>query len=874
MVELGSGYHAGLVALSVAIAVVSSFVALTVVPRIHDDTAGIRRASMWALVFGISMGAGIWSMHFIAMLAFQLPVAVRYDVSLTTLSLAIGTGFATLGVLPLRRGGKLGGARLLGMGSLMGLGIAGMHYTGMAAMRMPATMTYDTSIVAVSILIAVAASAAALWFADRLRHARVFGELGIKLPAAMAMGLAVSGMHYTGMAAMHFHPLPASAGIPAGLDTDLLVMALVVITMVAQGSVLVMVAMDESVMSLRYLLRHEENQRRLLAILPDGIVVHADDVIVYANPAACRMAGVKEGELIGRMTMDFVHPDSKDALLERMQHVMRMQQPVPLAEERLIRPDGTVLEAEIAAMPIIWDGKPAIEVVIRDISRQRQSEQEAMRLRAAIEQFPDAVFIADDEDRIIYANAACETFYGMDRDALRGEHISCLPVKDADESLYRQIRDRLNSGESWEGELHLQAAERSRAVRRMASPVSHRGKVSYHVCIDHDISEEWHLRAQMEHMQRLESLGVLAGGIAHDFNNLLTAIMGNATLAEQELPEESPALEYIEQIDAASRQAAKLCQQMLAYSGKGKFIVRPLNLSTMVEDTLGLLKASVSKHAELHCRLDKDIRAIDADEAQMQQVLMNLVINASEAIGDEHGLITITTEQKHVGRSELEQAYLDEDLPEGDYVVLEVSDTGCGMDAATREKIFDPFFTTKFTGRGLGMSAIMGIVRGHKGAISVFSEPGGGTTFQMLFPCSQSEASDAVTERTIPGWSGMGTVLVVDDERAIRRVAARMLERMGYQVIEAADGEEGVAVYRQYRDQIAAVLLDMSMPNMDGRQCFHELLRINPDVKVILSSGYNEQEATQGFAARELAGFVQKPYTLKALRGKIREVLG
>ncbi|MDQ7010231.1 MAG: response regulator [Mariprofundaceae bacterium] len=357
-------------------------------------------------------------------------------------------------------------------------------------------------------------------------------------------------------------------------------------------------------------------------------------------------------------------------------------------------------------------------------------------------------------------------------------------------------------------------------------------------------------------------------------NNLLTAIMGNATLAEQELPEDSPVPEYIEQIDAASRQAASLCQQMLAYSGKGKFVVRPLNLSTMVEDMLGLLRASISKHAELHCRLDRHIRAIDADEAQMQQVLMNLVINASEAIGEEHGLITITTKQKHVGRRELEQAYLDEDLPEGDYVVFEVSDTGCGMDAETREKIFDPFFTTKFTGRGLGMSAIMGIVRGHKGAISVFSEPGGGTTFRMLFPCSQGEVSDVAMERTIPDWRGMGTVLVVDDEQAIRRVAARMLERMGYQVIEAADGEEGVAVYRQYKNQIALVLLDMSMPNMDGRECFQELLRINPDVKVILSSGYNEQEATQSFAGTELAGFVQKPHTLKALRGKVREVLG
>jgi len=245
----------------------------------------------------------------------------------------------------------------------------------------------------------------------------------------------------------------------------------------------------------------------------------------------------------------------------------------------------------------------------------------------------------------------------------------------------------------------------------------------------------------LEHTQRLESLGVLAGGIAHDFNNLLTAILGNAGLARRRTPENSPITANLKHIEDASERAADLCKQMLAYSGKGKFIVIPINLSTLITDITKLLSISITKNVSLRTDLDAALPAIEADKAQMQQVIMNLVINASEAIAEDNGNIVIHTGVMDADASYLQTTHIDDPLPSGSYVFMEISDDGCGMDQQTQKKLFDPFFTTKFAGRGLGMSAILGIVRGHRGAIKVYSEAGKGTTFKVLFPVAAGIAS-------------------------------------------------------------------------------------------------------------------------------------
>lgn len=391
------------------------------------------------------------------------------------------------------------------------------------------------------------------------------------------------------------------------------------------------------------------------------------------------------------------------------------------------------------------------------------------------------------------------------------------------------------------------------------------------------------LEREMLHGQKLESLGVLAGGIAHDFNNILMAVMGYSELVLQNLPDYSPVRDDVKEIRKAASRAVELSKQMLAYSGKGKFVIEPINLNNLVEEMSHILDVSISKKVTLKYNFENDLPMFDGDATQIRQIIMNIITNASEAIGDKNGAISIST-----GTLVCDNAYIDainttfsdgveEPMPTGNYVYLEVSDTGCGMDAKTREKLFDPFFTTKFTGRGLGMAAVLGIVRGHKGAVKVYSEPGKGTTFKVLFKITESirkitnENNNKIF--TKDNWHGTGTILIADDEEAVCELGKRMFEMIGFKTFTAVDGQQAVDIFRDNADEIVCVILDLTMPNMSGNQAFHEIRLIRPDAKVILSSGYNEQDATQHFSGKGLSGFIQKPYSVDILLKTLREVI-
>ena len=335
--------------------------------------------------------------------------------------------------------------------------------------------------------------------------------------------------------------------------------------------------------------------------------------------------------------------------------------------------------------------------------------------------------------------------------------------------------------------------------------------------------------------------------------------------------------------DQAARRASELARQMLAYSGKGKFILDQVNLAVLAREMAHLLEVSVSKRARLECRLADHLPCFEGDVTQIRQVIMNLITNASDALGDQDGSILLSTGVQNCDRATLDQTIealrlgREQPLPEGPYVYLEVQDTGCGMDAATQKRIFDPFFTTKFTGRGLGLAAVLGIVRGHRGAITIDSQPGRGTRFRVFFPAQMAPAT-AAPRRTgdtaqIHKWRGKGTVLIADDEATIRTVAAKMLTRLGFEVLAAADGQEALDLFRLHAERIVCVLLDLTMPQLDGEQTFHEIRRIDPAIKVILCSGYSEQEAVERFVGEGLGGFLQKPYSLGALETVLKGVV-
>ncbi|HYR59022.1 MAG TPA: response regulator, partial [Chthoniobacteraceae bacterium] len=365
------------------------------------------------------------------------------------------------------------------------------------------------------------------------------------------------------------------------------------------------------------------------------------------------------------------------------------------------------------------------------------------------------------------------------------------------------------------------------------------------------------------------------GGIAHDFNNLLTGVLGNASLARMDLPADSPVQTYLAQIEVSATRAADLCKQMLAYSGKGRFVVKNIDLNALIEDTTRLLEVSISKRAVLKFQLAAGLPAVLGDATQLRQVIMNLVINASEAIGDKSGFISICSGMTRADRAYLAGAYFASDLAEGDYIYIDVADNGGGMSPEVQARIFDPFFTTKFTGRGLGLAAVLGIVRGHKGALKVFSEQGWGTTFKILLPCAEGVAEAAEAETTpAAGWRGEGRVLVVDDEETVRVTTARMFEACGFSTQLAADGREGFEQFQSANGDFALVVLDLTMPHMDGEEAFRAITEMKPDARVLLMSGFNEQEAIARFTGKGLAGFVQKPFTFPALREKLQQIFG
>ncbi len=381
------------------------------------------------------------------------------------------------------------------------------------------------------------------------------------------------------------------------------------------------------------------------------------------------------------------------------------------------------------------------------------------------------------------------------------------------------------------------------------------------------------LERQLFQSQKTESLGVLAGGIAHDFNNLLMGVLGHAGLALEQLNPLHPARRNLEAIQKAGLRAADLTRQMLAYSGRGQFVVQTLDLTSQVEEMMHLLEVSLSKTVVLNLDLHRRLPAVSADASQIQQVIMNLMINAAEAIGDASGAITLATGAQHLDTTAMGRMLVGQDAPSGFYVYLEVTDTGCGMDAETLDRIFEPFYTTKFTGRGLGLSAIMGIVRGHKGALRVYSEVGKGTTFKVLLPAAGASAEASAGPSRETAWRGSALILVVDDDETVRAVARQALEFKGFRVLEAHDGRVAVDLVEEHGGAIGLVLLDMTMPHMGGEAAFREMRLLRPDLRVILSSGYNELEAMGRFMGKGLKGFIQKPYGPRDLLAKIQGVL-
>ncbi|MBN8615076.1 MAG: response regulator [Deltaproteobacteria bacterium] len=506
---------------------------------------------------------------------------------------------------------------------------------------------------------------------------------------------------------------------------------------------------------------------------------------------------------------------------------------------------------------------------------QGRMEEAEGRLRAALEASSTGIFELDVARDTFHLDGRCREIFGIEGTEIeRASFLARVHPEDLDsmrraaegavapksDGAHVQFRYESARGTLWinaHGRLH---SGPDGVPRRLIGTVQ-------------DVTDSRRLEAKLVATQKLESLGVLAGGIAHDFNNLLVGVLGNAGLAKLELPASSPALSSIEGIETAALRASELTRQLLAYAGKARFVITRIDVRRLVEEMGHLLQAVIGKGVVLRYQFAPSLPSVEGDATQLRQVVMNLITNASDAIGERSGMVTLSTGLLHADRAYLAETLFDEELTPGDYVCLQVSDTGAGMDDETQARIFEPFFTTKFTGRGLGLAAVLGILRSHRGSLKVYSEPGRGTTFKVLLPAADGPPDATSPEAPPPRAQGSGTILVVDDEETVRAVTKRVLERAGFRVLTAMDGLDGLEVFRAHRDEIVAVVLDVTMPRMGGEEAFRQLRLLSPDVRVVLASGYSEQEATSQFAGKGLAGFIEKPFRGSDLVAKVQRAL-
>ncbi len=525
----------------------------------------------------------------------------------------------------------------------------------------------------------------------------------------------------------------------------------------------------------------------------------------------------------------------------------------------------------------------ANQALSNEIAHRRRAEESAARDLLILASVRDAIIVAENAGRITFWNTGAETLYGRTAAEMLGQPILARFATEHPAKA-QEVFASVAGGHDWSGELS-ECGKDGAALRvhvNLRRFLDAHGRPAGTIALAYDVTR---LRLEQEaalaverrlrDAQKLESLGVLAGGIAHDFNNLLTTMLGQASLLRLDLPASSPMQDSLASIETAATRAADLCQQMLAYSGCARSALRHLDLGALVEETARLARASLGRDARLVLELTPGLPPVYGDSIQLRQIVMNLVINSSDALGDRPGTITVTTGLIHADRPLLDTSLLGAGLPAADYCLLEVADTGCGMTPETLAHIFEPFYTTKFTGRGLGLSAVLGIVRSHHGTLQVESAPGQGSRFRLLLPAARRLHHSGPAEAPRPGPPTVSRprILVVDDEPSVRETARQVLQAGGHEVELAADGLSALETFRRAPHLYAVVLLDYAMPRLDGPQTLAELRRLAPTLPVVLMSGFSEEEAFARFGPHGPATFLQKPFPAAALLELVRHHL-
>ncbi len=610
-----------------------------------------------------------------------------------------------------------------------------------------------------------------------------------------------------------------------------------------------------------------------------------DGTITYVNEAYCTFFERSRAELIGTDFRLLIPVEDREGVMESIRSLT--PENLTQSHEHPVLAPGQEVRWQQWTNRLLLDeagivtGYQSIGQDVTELKRAEQiARQNEQRHRALLSDVLDTshagIIILDQNRHVVWTNQAWERFFGLRRRDVLGDDIRALIGDRATEIFANPEAVAPNSHADDDAppceepiECHVRPGDgrEERWLELKSSPITAGlfagGRIEHYYDITprkRGEAERLDLERRMQHRQKLESLGLMAGGMAHDFNNALMVIQGNAELALQDTLEDAASYDSIREIQYGAQRAAGLAGQLLAYSGRGRVVSKPVSLSDLLIEIEPMLRISASREVRFELNLPRNLPTMHGDPTQLRQIAMNLVANAAEAIGDTDGSLSIRT------------GLVDGEEQADQHVFLEVADTGCGMDTEVVQRIFDPFFTTKFTGRGLGMAAVMGIVRDHHGTIDIQSKPGVGTTIRILFPTANGDVDEAGTAQSLETENERrGTphcVLLVDDEDDVRAITQSMLECFGLEVLTATDGIEAIEIFRERAHDIDLVLLDLTMPRLGGEETYRELRAIRPDVSIILTSGYSEQDLGERFADRPGTNFVQKPYcfaTLKAV---------
>jgi len=624
----------------------------------------------------------------------------------------------------------------------------------------------------------------------------------------------------------------------------------------------------------------DSKYEEIIRIIEDGYYeVDLSGTFIFVNDALCRIFGYHKNRLLGANINDFADQTNNVKGFNAFKEVFETQISKQELDWEITRGDGEKchVEASVSLImdPDVKNRARGYRGILRDITGRKAAEEglrrSEERFRFLIEKSPLGVSLMDKDNNYKYLNPKFSSMFGYSLEEIstgREWLRKAYPDKD-----YRNLvianwiynMERFGTGDARIETRDVHCKDGSKKTVKFTSVTMETGD---QIIFSEDITEQKRLESQLVQAQKVESLGTLAGGIAHNFNNLLMGIQGNTSLMMMDMNDGHPYFTRLKNIEKLVQSGAKLTYQLLGYARAGNYEIRPISLNRIIMETSDTF-ATTRKEIRVHFDLNEDGCGIIADQSQIEQVLLNLFVNAADAMSAGGDLYLSTS---YVNTAELKDNLYNP--KPGDYVLLSVRDTGIGMDKDVLNRIFDPFFTTKGLGRGtgLGLASVYGIIKAHAGYIDVESKKGHGTTFRILLPKSKRalmQSRDVQTEII----KGSGTVLVADDEPIVLEVAVQFLQALGYNVMQAKGGIEAAEIYRSKKDMIDLVILDLIMPDMGGGEVYNVMKANNPDVKVILSSGYSMEGQATEILNRGCNGFIQKPFEMETLSGEIKRVL-